>query len=106
MHYARCLTFLSVLALFGAIGCSSQPAPVRVEQTSTPAADKAKAVLQDVANSGELGSGLEELRMALDELKQSDAAKAEALLQDLQKLESSGGGDAAKSQAQQMLDKL
>ena len=102
----RFVRILPVLIALAGVGCSSQPAPVAVQQTTTPAADKAKAVLQDVANSGELGSGLEELKMALEELKQSDAAKAEELLQDLQKLESSGGGDAAKSQAEQMLGKL
>lgn len=104
----RFLRLFPVLVAFSAIGCgATQPSPVRVQPPAeSSAADTAKGVLEGVAESGELGSGGEELKMALEEMKSTDSAKAEELLQDYQKLESAGGGDAAKTQAKAMLDKL
>jgi len=102
----RIVLVMTMLLVMTVAGCGGGPSPVEVEATSTPASQTAKNVLQGVADTGELGSGLEELRMALDEMKSTDSAKADALLSDLQKLEQSGGGEAAKAQAKQMLGKL
>jgi hypothetical protein len=97
---------LVLMSLF-LMGCGGGPAPVAVQPPATPAAaEAAKSALQTVADTGELGSGLETLRTALEELKQSDSEKATALLADLDALEASSSPDAAKSKAKEMLGKL
>lgn len=96
---------LFVLALLAVVGCGSQPAPIAVTPVETSPADTARAVLEGIAESGEVGSGVDELRTALEELKQTDAAKADALLTDLSALEAASG-EAAKAKANEMLGKL
>ena len=97
-----------VLIVLAMIGCGGGgPAPVAVEPPAqTAGIDAVKSMLQDVAGSGELGSGAEGLRTALEAMKGSDAAKATALLADLDALEASGSPDAAKAKATEMLGKL
>jgi len=104
MDFVRVSFVVIVLAM---VGCDSGPAPVAVEPpASSAAAETVKSILQGVSESGELGSGAEELRGALEEMKQSDSATATTLLADLAALESSRDPDAAKAKAKEMLGKL
>ena len=59
------------------VGCGADdPAG---ESSSPRVPRQAKAMLEGVAASGELGSGAMEIRRALDQLKATDAAKGEAI---------------------------
>jgi hypothetical protein len=95
-----CYTFLLVLPLV--IGCGEsatkveKPAPMMMIE----------AVLNDIAMRGELDSGAEELRQQLDDLRQTDADKAELLLGDYNQLTSLKDPRARKAKAQEMLKKL
>ena len=102
MTFLRIVVLLSLVAL---LGC--QPESVSVDQPDAlPAAENAKAMLEGVAETGELGSGAMELRESLEEIKQTDAAKADPLLADLDALESLADPAAIKAKAKEMLDKL
>lgn len=65
-----------------------------------------KAALESIAKTGEMGSAAMGFRETLEELKQSDAAKADKLLADLDKLEAARNPTATKKIAKQMADKL
>lgn len=65
-----------------------------------------KAALESIAQSGETGSATMGFRETLEGLKQSDAAKADKLLSDLDKLEAASSPAAAKKIAKQMADQL
>jgi len=65
-----------------------------------------KSALESIAQSGETGSAAMGFRDTLEGLKQTDAAKADALLLDLEKLESSTSQAETKKIAKQMADKL
>jgi hypothetical protein len=97
---------LVLLVALTLAGCSGQVAPVQVTPTKPSAMEIGKSLLEQVAETGEIGSGLDEFKMALEELKQTDAAKAQELLDGVAKLESAGGGDAAKAQAKALMEKL
>ncbi len=104
MHFVRVSLVLISLAM---IGCGGGPAPVSVQPQAKAAPTQiAKSVLETVAGTGEVGSGVGELRTALEELKQTDSAKATALLTDLDALEKSANPEAAKAKAKAMLGKL
>jgi hypothetical protein len=86
------------------VGCSGTVSdnPVEVQETQTPV----KTMLEDVAKTGELGSGAMEIRDALEQMKASGDAKADELLSDLDELERMATPAAIKTKAQQMADKL
>lgn len=65
-----------------------------------------KTALESIAKTGEMGSAAMGFRETLDGLKQSDAAKADKLLADLDKLEAASSPAAVKKIAKQMVDKL
>ncbi len=98
--------FLGVLVLATLVlGCSQGSRPVRVQGPSP--AENAKKALQEVVNTGEVGSGLADVDTYLTDLKKTDAAKADALQKDLTALQASGGkADQAKAKAKEMMDKL
>lgn len=85
------------------VGCSNQPTPQAVTPPPPPAA---KALLEDVAKSGELGSGAESIRQALEQLKATDSAKAEKLLTELGELETTSDPAKIKTKAKAMADQL
>ncbi|MCA9125284.1 MAG: hypothetical protein H6821_14025 [Planctomycetaceae bacterium] len=90
-----------VLVALVMVGCGGGPAPIAVEPpAASGAADTAKSVLEGVIESGELGSGAEELRTAIQGLNKPD------LLADVDALESASSPDAAKAKAKEMLGKL
>lgn len=84
------------------VGCGG------VESTAVtpPPPPQAKALLSDVANSGELGSGASMIRDSLESLKATDAAKAEELLKELDELEKMSDAAKIKAKAKAMSEKL
>lgn len=104
MSFVRILTLLLV-AVF--LGCGSDIKSVPITPAAAPSAvQSAKAILTDLANTGEKGSAMETLRQNLEQIKQTDAAKGDALLGDLKALEAETNADQIKAKAQAMADQL
>lgn len=100
----RCFWVLVMAVL--AVGCSSKEAGKGPAQQA-PSANNAKAALQDVVKTGEVGSGLDDVRIYLEELKKTDAAKADPLLKEFNALTGTAGKpDQAKAKAKDLLSKL
>ncbi|MBM3970290.1 MAG: hypothetical protein FJ302_10560 [Planctomycetes bacterium] len=101
----RALSLIVVSVLAGVVGCggSELPKPVSVTPAAPPAL---KAMLENVVETGEVGSGAEQIRAELEKLKQTDDAKGTALLTDLDKLEKLSDPDAVKTAAKAMVGKL
>lgn len=98
-------TFAVCLCAAVLMGCGGGgiPAPVSVTPPPPPAV---KALLEDVARTGELGSGAEGVRTALTELKASNGPVAEELLKELDQLEKLSDPAKIKAKAKAMADKL
>ena len=97
--------FLVLLAAVAMVGCSGGRGGVSVEP-SAAAPSEAKTLLEEMAESGEVGSAVMVIRESLEQLKQTDAAKADGLLSDLDELESMSDLEAVKAKAKEMADKL
>jgi hypothetical protein len=65
-----------------------------------------KALLDQIANTGEAGSAAAGLRPSIEELQKTDAAKGGALLKDLDQLERTTNPDQIKSIAKKMAEQL
>ncbi|GAB4136489.1 MAG: hypothetical protein Kow0040_22550 [Thermogutta sp.] len=93
------------LLLTALIGCGPSTPSTKVE-TPDPN-QEVRSALQQVADTGVVDSGLMVVRERLEAMKETDAAKAQTLLQDLSQLESmTGNPNQAKAKAQEMLGKL
>jgi len=99
LRYAVPVMFVVLL-----LGCSSEPPPVDV----TPPDDLSllKGGLQDIADSGELGSGVDAIPQLLESLKASDSAKGEELTADFAALQGLSDPAKIKAKAKAMLGKL
>jgi len=98
MVYLRILILLAV-AVF--VGCPGGEESVSVEPTQSPAAETAKKILEQTAESGELGSAMMELRDSLGGFEEG-----KALLPDLDALEAMTNPAEVKAKAKEMADKL
>ena len=92
--------------LVGSVGISGCGNAVAPEAVTPPPPPAAKALLSDVANSGELGSGASTIRDALATLQATDAAKADPLLKEMDELETLSDPAKIKAKAKAMADKL
>jgi len=101
MNYLRHLLLLAILGF--SLGCGSG---VKVEPPTMTPLDEVKATLQDVVNSGELGSGVDQLAERIEALRETDAAKADKVAAGLDELMSSRTPRDIKKHAQKMLDEL
>ncbi len=87
------------------MGCG-QSTPATKVQPPDPN-QEIRSALQQVAETGVVDSGLMVVRERLETMRETDAAKAQALLQDLSQLESmTGNPNQAKAKAAEMLGKL
>ncbi|NMC21257.1 MAG: hypothetical protein GYA33_12660 [Thermogutta sp.] len=103
MHTFR--WFVSALLLTVFLGCGSGTPSANVQPPDPQ--QEIRSVLQQVAETGVLDSGLMLVRERLEAMRETDPAKAQALLQDLSQLESmTGNPNQAKAKAQEMLGKL
>lgn len=104
MNVFRGLVMLSVLAL---VGCGGGDKPVNVTPPpQAPAAQNAKITLQEIANTGQMGSSMMLLRENIEALKKADEAKGGPLLTELTALEKETDVERIKAQAKAMADKL
>lgn len=104
MNVFRGLVMLSVLAL---VGCGGGDKPVNVTPPAqVPAAQNAKITLQEIASTGQMGSGMMLLRENIEEIKKTDEAKGGPLLTELDALEKETNVEQIKAKAKAMADKL
>jgi hypothetical protein len=99
---SRSRSLLLTCAL-AAWGCGTGAESVSVEP---PPPTPVKAMLDEVAATGELGSAAESIREGLNALKTTDAAKADALLTELAELEQMQDPEQIKTKAKAMADQL
>ena len=95
---------LSVAALV--IGCN-QAGTSSKKSAPPPSAATAKSTLNDVAKSGQLGSGMMALGDYVTNLRKSDPAKGEALAKEIDEMKKlAGTPEAMKAKAKAIADKL
>lgn len=97
MAYLRILMLLAVVAF---IGCQANESE-QVEVQTTPAAEAAKAALNEVAESGQLGSGMMTVRESMEQLEEG-----KALLPELDALEAMTDPEQIKAKAKEIAEKL
>ena len=98
MVYLRILMLVAVVVVVGCRGSESESVDA---PEALPAAENAKAVLQEVSESGELGSGMMALRESLESFDEG-----KALLPDLDALEALSNPDEIMAKAKEMANKL
>ena len=99
-----CVLCLALLLSMSVAGCNSDPGSIEVP---VPAAEtQLKSALDDLAQTGVLGSGAEYLDSLVAELRASDAGKAAALEADLQELKAARDPAQVKAKAKAMAAKL
>lgn len=99
-----CVLGVVLLLAVSAVGCNSDPGSIDVP---VPAAEtQLKSALDDLARTGELGSGAEYLESLVTELRASDAGKAATLEADLQELKAARDPAQVKAKAKAMAAKL
>lgn len=86
-------------------GCGEEGVPVEVQEK--PPTDEIRAVLQEISETGTVGSAGYTLREELEKLKETDPAKAEQLSQQLTELERLENNEpAVKAKAEEMAKSL
>ena len=93
-----------LIALTFCLGCGPSTQSTTVEPPKP--VEEIKATLKGYADSGQLDSGIVILEEEIAKLKETDAALASTLEEDLAKLQSASGRSAVKKQAEAMLEKL
>lgn len=98
----KCLVLLFSVAL---VGCGPSP-----ELTGTvvekPSIEVIRTTLEQLAETGQMGSDIGLISGELEKMRATDAAKADELSKDLEALMSSSGPNATKAKAKEMLGKL
>lgn len=94
--------FCVVMGLLVMLGCGNG----ETVQSVTPPTNQAKQVLESVAQTGILDSGMVIVQEELEAMKATDAAKAEALLKDLDQLQKMSDAPRIKAKAKEMAGKL
>jgi hypothetical protein len=93
---------LSIASLVGCGAVADHPVSV----TPPVSTDSIKAALNDVIKTGELGSGGSSLEMDIEQIRSTDAAKADALKKAYDELKASADPGKRKAKAQEMMSKL
>ena len=98
------LAQLAALCLLTALlGCSnSGPAPVTV----TPAPTPAKKILEEIGTTGEITSGIMEVDSAVNDLRATDAAKADKISKEMEALRAAKTPDEVKAKAKAIASQL
>jgi hypothetical protein len=94
----------AVVSLAFAIGCNSDPGSVPVDVP--PAEVQLKAALNDVAETGELGSGEDYIESLVADLSTTNPSKAAELDPQLQELKAARTPAQVKMKARTMAEKL
>jgi hypothetical protein len=91
------------LALVLSVGCGPGSTPVEAPETST--VDLIKQDLQMTIDNGQMGSEMMSIQGNLDKMADENPQKASELREDLKELQGLQGA-AAKSKAEEMIEKL
>lgn len=102
-HLQHAARWPLLVVVIGLAGCGGSVESEPVQPASPP---PVKPMLEEIAASGEVGSGAETIREALTTLKASEGAKAEELLKDLDELEKLSDPSQIRQKAKAMADKL
>jgi len=102
MNFSRFLVLLGVIAVVGC-GPSAQLTGSAQEETPT---DIAKATLEQIVESGQAGSEIGAMMVAFEEMRATDAATADALIEDGNAMMAMSSPDEIKAKAKEMLAKL
>ncbi len=97
---------LLLALLVGTFGCGTEVREESVTPPSVTPKEAIKSALDQVVQSGQVGSEIGAVMQQIEALKATDAATATALETDARALMSMGSGDAAKAKAKEMLGKL
>ncbi len=97
MTYLR-IVMLLVVVVF--VGCQPKESH-KVDVQAKPAADAAKTVLNEIAETGQLGSGMMTIRESVEQCEE-----AKALLSELDALEAMTDGNSIKAKAKEIAGKL
>ena len=104
MHWAKKLA--AILFMTSLVGCGAVTNDAPKTVTPPSSTEQMKAVLNDLAQSGQMSSGVMTLETEIDKLKATDAAKADALKKDYDALKAMNDPNQIKAKAQEMLKKL
>jgi hypothetical protein len=104
MKQAKLLSLVLFAAMLGCTGGANMPPPENV--TPIDPMVGAKATLTAVAKDGQISSGLEEVQAAFENLKATDAAKGEKLINELGELQKASSPDEIKAKAKAIVDQL
>ena len=96
---------LAAFLLATAIGCSGNEAVSVDDQVGGPVGE-AKIVLNEIGESGVVGSGVMLIESGIDTLRETDAAKADALAKSLEELQGLKDPAAIKAKAKEMASQL
>jgi outer membrane murein-binding lipoprotein Lpp len=103
MQVGKLFTVILCLALLAGCGSvSDQPKTV----TPPAATESIKAVLNDLAQTGQMSSGVMTLETEIEKLRATDAAKADALKQGYDQLKGLNNPALIQAKAKEMLSKL
>ena len=105
----KAIPTILLLFVMTCVGCGGGDAggeDTAAETNNITSTADMKSALESIAQTGEMGSAAMGFRDTLEGLKQSDAAKADKLLADLDKLEAASSPAATKKIAKQMADQL
>jgi cellobiose-specific phosphotransferase system component IIA len=98
--------FLLPLAVALLAGCSSRAPELRGTAQERAPEETVRSVLEGLAESGQSGSEIGQMMQALEKMKATDPAKAEALIEDANQIMKLSGPEAVKAKAKEMLAKL
>jgi hypothetical protein len=94
-----------LLAAF-VVGCGSDANDAEITVTPSPATDNIRAVLTDLAATGQMNSGVGSLSADIGALRDTDPAKADALQKDYDALTTLQNPAQIQAKAKEMLSKL
>ncbi len=97
---------LAAALLTGVLGCGGSIREESVTPPSITPQQAIKSALDQVVESGQVGSEIGAVMQQIEALKATDAATAAELEQDARSLMSMAPGESAKAKAKQMLSKL
>ena len=100
----RGISLLLALFVLASLGCGGVDTPS--VQVQAPGLEQVKPVLESVAQTGTMDSGMIIVREELEKLKQTDAAKAEGLLKGLAELEAARDPATIKAKAKALASQL
>ncbi len=99
------LRFLVLLGAVAVVGCGPSAQLSGTAEEKAPS-DIVKETLEQIAESGQSGSEVGAMMVALEEMRATDAATADALIEDGNALMATSDPEAVKAKAKEMLAKL